>query len=369
MPSFDEAFAAMQQANMPREAFEELTESEYSALVRMAQSHGIEVVVRSFCPLAHDARHATLAAFVQHELLVAQERIGALETEAAQQAARPVALRKPAPIKVDVAKYGGRENESLPRWLVELDAAIDARGIDEEKFKVAYAMSCLAGRAKTWAFGRRLAENTCFATYSAFKKELRDVFEPPKTEFRARTEFLDMKQGKRDIHAYCNYARYLVSCIVDDPVDASTQVACFLKGLTDGPVKTYLFREYPQTLENAITLALQEDFSLQQAYVHSSTYRPPRSREMSEFDGTEPMDLSAADARGARETRTCHRCGKVGHLQYECTAPRELARARPRADRPGQRRDDRGGRNDRQRRVRFAGIGQAGSRRPVRDER
>ncbi|POM61335.1 hypothetical protein PHPALM_29665, partial [Phytophthora palmivora] len=49
-----------------------------------------------------------------------------------------------------------------------------------------------------------------------------------------------------------------------------------MKGLKDGPVKTYLFREYPSTLEAAITLAMQEVFSLRQAKQHMNVPRPQR---------------------------------------------------------------------------------------------
>ncbi|KAG2881399.1 hypothetical protein PC117_g26397 [Phytophthora cactorum] len=60
-------------------------------------------------------------------------------------------------------------------------------------------------------------------------------------EFRSRAEFLDLQQGKHDVHAYAQRARYLVSNIVTNPMDEATKVVTFMKGLRDGPVKTYLF--------------------------------------------------------------------------------------------------------------------------------
>ncbi|KAG2762507.1 hypothetical protein PC129_g25194 [Phytophthora cactorum] len=125
-----------------------------------------------------------------------------------------------------------------------------------------HVMSCLGGRARSWAYRRRLTDATCFGTYAEFKEELRQAFEPPKNEFRARAEFLDLQQGKHDVHAYAQRARYLVSNIVTNPMDEATKVVRFMKGLRDGPVKTYLFREYPSTLEAAVTLAMQVEFSL-----------------------------------------------------------------------------------------------------------
>ncbi|KAG3083369.1 hypothetical protein PC121_g5740 [Phytophthora cactorum] len=144
----------------------------------------------------------------------------------------------------------------------------------------------------SWAYGRRLTDATCFGTYAEFKKELRQAFEPPKNEFRSRAEFLDLQQGKHDVHAYAQRARSLVSNIVNKPMDEATKVVTFMKGLRDGPVKTYLFREFPSTLEAAITLAMQEEFCLRQAKLHVNV--PRMARPVIRTGGPEPMDLSNA---------------------------------------------------------------------------
>ncbi|GMF55686.1 unnamed protein product [Phytophthora fragariaefolia] len=171
-------------------------------------------------------------------------------------------------LKLHVNNYVGREGGPLLRWLVEVDTAISARRIVDPLSKVAFAMSCLGGRARSWAYGRRLTDPTCFSTFEVFKEELRQAFEPPQNEFRSRAEFLDLQQGKHDVHAYAQRARYLVSNIVTNPIDEATKVVTFMKVLRDGPVKTYLFREYPSILEAAIPLAMQEAFSLRQAKLH-----------------------------------------------------------------------------------------------------
>ena len=60
------------------------------------------------------------------------------------------------------------------------------------------------------------------------------------------------------------------------PIDEQTQVNVFIKGLTDGPVKTHLFRLELDTLYQAISVAEQEDFSMSQAHMNSSSYRPQK---------------------------------------------------------------------------------------------
>ncbi|KAG3048829.1 hypothetical protein PC121_g19261 [Phytophthora cactorum] len=111
-------------------------------------------------------------------------------------------------LKLHVSNYVGKEGEPLLRWLVEVDTAIAARRIFDDPSKVAFAMSCLGRRARGWAYGRRLTDATCFGTYAEFKEELRQAFESPKNEFRSRVEFLDPQQGKNDVHAYAQRARY-----------------------------------------------------------------------------------------------------------------------------------------------------------------
>ncbi|GMG17197.1 unnamed protein product [Phytophthora fragariaefolia] len=117
-------------------------------------------------------------------------------------------------LKLHVNSYVGREGEPLLRWLVEVDTAITARRIDDPSSKVAFAMSCLGGRTRSWAYRRRRIDPTCFSTYEVCKEEPRQAFEPPQNAFRSRAEFLDLQQGKHDVHAYTQRARYLVSNIV-----------------------------------------------------------------------------------------------------------------------------------------------------------
>ncbi|KAF1333702.1 reverse transcriptase, partial [Globisporangium splendens] len=150
----------------------------------------------------------------------------------------------------------GGEGEPLLRWLAELDAAVNARQITDEGLKVSFAMSCLAGRAKTWAYGRRLHDPSAFTSYEEFKSDLKLTFEPPKNEFRSRAQFLGLRQGKHGTHVYSQREHYLVSNVVEEPIDMAAQIAVYMKGLNDGPIKTYLFRDHPKTLEEAISRSI-----------------------------------------------------------------------------------------------------------------
>ncbi|KAG3042122.1 hypothetical protein PC121_g23179 [Phytophthora cactorum] len=135
-------------------------------------------------------------------------------------------------LKPHVNNYVGKEGEPLLRWLVEIDTAIAARRIFDDPSKVAFAMSCLGGRGEE--LGVWTPVHGCYVLQH--------------NEFRSRAEFFDLQQGKHDINAYAERARYLVSNIVTNPMDEATKVVTFMKDLRDGLVKTYLFREYLGTL-------------------------------------------------------------------------------------------------------------------------
>ncbi|POM71575.1 Reverse transcriptase [Phytophthora palmivora] len=280
-----------------------LSDTEWEALQRLSTVIGEAAVASMLRTLPPTEQHGVALGFIMREQRDA----------VASKPVSPSVTPRAEHLKLHVSSYMGREGETLLRWLVELDIAITARRIVDPLSKVAFAMSCLGGRARSWTYGRRLTDPTYFSTYEAFKEELNLAFEPPQKEFRSRAEFLDLQQGKQDVHAYAQRARYLVSNVVTNPIDEANKVVTFMKGLKDGPVKTYLFREYPSTLEAAITLAMQEEFSMRQAKQHVNVPRP--QRPVVKTEGPEPTDLLNADAIG--QQRNVQEDG-AGELSDKC---------------------------------------------------
>ena len=290
--------------------FPHLSVHEWDALERMRAIIGESAVITLLRSSTPDEQRSAVVSFMHHEVMNSR-----------RQPATPVTTTtRVVPLKLNVSPYKGGENEPLARWFVELDAAIAARQLYDPGQQVHFAMSSLAGRARDWAFQRRMTDRNCFYSLEDFKQELKRAFEPPQNEFRARAEFLKLRQGRKDLHTYVQRARYLVSCVVDQPIDMATQVVTFMAGLDDGPIRNQLFREYPESLDQAIERAMQEEFSLKQAKFNGSG---PKQLRMSTpaSNEPEPMDLSYAehtDNKRPRNNGKCFRCGKPGHIARNC---------------------------------------------------
>ena len=101
--------------------------------------------------------------------------------------------RRPEMLKVDISKYRRVEEDSLLLWFVELDRAIKSRRIDDEQMKLTFAQTHLAVRANTWALGLEMSDPYAFGSLEAFKTRLKQTFDPPRAEFRARSDLLKLK--------------------------------------------------------------------------------------------------------------------------------------------------------------------------------
>ena len=308
-----------------------LSDPEWKAILGLSGMLGESQVLLLLSNSKPEHHHSMAFNFIAKDNEILREKVKSLGT-------RP---QQTKPLKLYAPLYKGEETQNLPRWFVSVERAIVAQQIEDESLKVSFVISKLDGPARNWAEGCQLADPNAFLTYKGLKDSLMETFQPPKSEFRARAEYLDLRQGKMDIHAYVQAARDLISCIVVDAMDEATKVTTFMKGLNDGPVRTQLFRVYPQTLEEAISLVIQEDFSLRQAR-GSKTKLPdmPSQSRKGSGSGPSPMELCAAEAelcalgaessgkaRRSEKDMTCYRCQRKGHAAYECKAAAPVPRS------------------------------------------
>ncbi|POM81282.1 Gag protein, partial [Phytophthora palmivora] len=150
----------------------------------------------------------------------------------------PVAEVKPAqpkPLRLKVNPYEGEEGENLHFWVREVEFAMDAALISTERLRIAFALSNLEGRAKTWAYTREAITPGCFTTWAQLCEQF-------------GTTFLSAKE----------------------PIPENIKVTLFMDILKVGPSPTQLFRVHANTMEVVIQIALQEEYSHRQARTPTS---------------------------------------------------------------------------------------------------
>ncbi|KAG2761480.1 hypothetical protein Pcac1_g26639 [Phytophthora cactorum] len=149
---------------------------------------------------------------------------------------------------------------------------MDAALISTEQLRVAFVLSNLSGRAKSWAYTREATTPGYFASWAQLCEQLRAAFLPANYEYRQRSRFLSCKQGKRELHEYIQETRELTASLVGNPLHEHIKVTVFMDGLRVGPARTQLFRVQASTLEEAIQMALQEEYSHRQARTPASVW-------------------------------------------------------------------------------------------------
>uniref|UniRef100_A0AAV1VL08 Retrotransposon gag domain-containing protein n=1 Tax=Peronospora matthiolae TaxID=2874970 RepID=A0AAV1VL08_9STRA len=146
---------------------------------------------------------AAINKFPQGEIAIERQKVALLQQQGSHQSMGwPTHTCRPETSKIDISRYKGTDEDSVLRWFVELDDAIGARHIEGDEMQVTFALPNLTGRAKTWALGLKLHDPNVFESLEILKSRLKETFEPPRAEFRARSTLLRLKQGKREVHNY-----------------------------------------------------------------------------------------------------------------------------------------------------------------------
>ncbi|POM64308.1 Gag protein [Phytophthora palmivora] len=144
---------------MDRGEFPHLTDSQFESVRKMVGIFGGDAL-RSLAAATPVEQVKRIEAFDTYERgLIAH--VQGLQT--------PVAEMKPAqpkPLRLKVNPYEGKEGENLHFWVQEVELAMDAALISTERLRVAFALSNLGGRAKTWAYTRETTTQSCFTTWA-----------------------------------------------------------------------------------------------------------------------------------------------------------------------------------------------------------
>ncbi|KAI9994943.1 hypothetical protein PInf_011823 [Phytophthora infestans] len=244
---------------MDRRELARLNDSQYESVRKMRGIFGQDVL-RSLAAATPVEQYERVTAFKIYERgLIAHVR-GCLEASmTAPQATRP------KPVWLKVPAFEGKEGENRHFWVRVAEIAIKAGLISDEPLRVAFALSSLCERAKHWAYTRETTSPGCFTSWAQLCGQLRSAFLSANNEFRQRSRFLACKQGKRELQEYAQEMRTLVASLAGNPLLEDVKTTVFMDGLKVGPARTQLFRVQATTMEEAIQIALQEEYSHKQA--------------------------------------------------------------------------------------------------------
>ncbi|POM80180.1 LOW QUALITY PROTEIN: Gag protein, partial [Phytophthora palmivora] len=150
---------------------------------------------------------------------------------------------------------------------------------------------------------------------------LRAAFLPANYEYRQRSRFLASKQGKRALHEYIQEMRVLSTSLVGNPLPEHIKVTVFMDGLK-------LFRVHANTMEEAIQIALQEEYSHRQARTPTSMWQDHNvssgavqgAPAAGASTGPVSMELGTAVQNSIR----CYGCGKLGTCNVPAVGQRKF---------------------------------------------
>ncbi|GMF16716.1 unnamed protein product [Phytophthora fragariaefolia] len=129
-------------------------------------------------------------------------------------------------------------------------------------------------------------------------------YSPPNQAYRARSHFLAIRQGKKELVDYVQELRTLNAGMAVDPLPEAVTVTVFMEGLRTGVARTEVFRTHPASFEDAVNVALNAEFNFKSSRLGwNAAYANPSS-------GPEPMDLSDAEDEEAELLAAEQRAGR-----------------------------------------------------------
>ncbi|KAK1931788.1 hypothetical protein P3T76_012720 [Phytophthora citrophthora] len=196
---------------MDRSEFPHLTDSQFESARKMTGIFGMDAF-HSLAAATPAEQVERVTAFDMYERGLIEHIRGTFQTPVAEQR-----LAQPNHLRLKVLPYEGKEGENLHFWIREVELAMEAALISGERRRVAFALSNLGGRTKTWVYTREVTSPGCFTSWSQLCEQLRAAFLPANYEYRQWSRFLACKQGKRDLHEYIQETRVLAASLVGEP--------------------------------------------------------------------------------------------------------------------------------------------------------
>ncbi|KAH9151130.1 hypothetical protein AeRB84_006191, partial [Aphanomyces euteiches] len=199
-------------------------------------------------------------------------------------------------VRIDFPPFGKSDNENLMRWISHVSLAAKAMHLDDEG-AVAKAVTSLLGRPAEWAHGQLLS------------------LHPGR---RLPEQNLVPQERPREVVDYANRLRYIYTLMIDrDSLNEATRVSVFMNGLVESPSRSELFRRIPKTFEEAVEIALKEEFS-QASAQGKSAGSDQWDMDVSSMEQFPQREAYRVPASAPPSQRPCFECNQLGHFARDC---------------------------------------------------
>ena len=106
----------------------------------------------------------------------------------------------------------------------------------------------------------------CGYTCLIVQAEAKAREEIERSRHETHDKFLRARQKKKTVFEFVQTLRQLSAAVIGEPLDETTKITILREGLNVGPARTQLFRDSPETFEDACQIALNEDASQRRAH-------------------------------------------------------------------------------------------------------
>ena len=197
--------------------------------------------------------------------------------------------------------FRSRLEDDIDKWLIKIEASLTFARV-EKPLWITACFNYLEGIA----FELSVAAVNAGHSWDRFKEDLIKTFRPVNKDFDLRAKLLKLKESE-NFDKYLHDFRTLVNQIPDSKLSKLDKFTAFVSGLRH-KTRVEIFQRKITTLDEAIEFACQLNSA--GSIDKSSNTQVNLVRVQRGKVAGRPKQIN--------KDKTCHRCGKLGHIKKDC---------------------------------------------------